>query len=82
MAPYLELEAFVPSVARNVSKAAEGLCAWVRATAMYHHASKVVKPAEKLALATAKLEEANKQLAVAEESPGAQGEARWPSSTV
>eukprot|EP00949_MAST-11_sp_MAST-11-sp1_P002825 g2825.t1 len=71
MAPYLELEAFVPSVARNASKAAEGLCAWVRAMAMYHHASKVVKPKlEKLALATAKLEEANKQLAVAEESLG------------
>ena len=69
--PYLELEAFVPSVARNASKAAEGLCAWVRAMAMYHHASKVVKPKlEKLALATAKLEEANKQLAVAEESLG------------
>ena len=66
LAPYLELESFVPSVARNASKASEGLCAWVRAMAMYHHASKVVKPKlEKLQLAKARLDQAEKQLEVA-----------------
>ena len=34
LAPYLELDSFVPSVARNASRASEGLCAWVRAMAM------------------------------------------------
>jgi dynein heavy chain, axonemal len=68
LAPYLELDAFVPSVARNASRAAEGLCAWVRAMAMYHHASKVVKPKlEKLAVAKARLDHAEKELAVADE---------------
>ena len=63
LSPYLELEQFLPSVARNASKAAEGLCSWVRAMAMYHHASKVVKPKlEKLAIASAKLDAANKEL--------------------
>jgi len=63
LSPYLELESFLPSVARNASRAAEGLCSWVRAMAMYHHASKVVKPKlEKLALASAKLDAANREL--------------------
>ena len=68
LAPYLELESFVPSVARNASRASEGLCAWVRAMAMYHHASKVVKPKlEKLSLAKARLDEAEKELKVADD---------------
>ncbi|CAM9490190.1 unnamed protein product, partial [Sphacelaria rigidula] len=41
MAPYLELEGFNPAVARNASKAAEGLCTWCRAMTYYHEASKV-----------------------------------------
>lgn len=40
MAPYLELEGFNPAVARNASKAAEGLCTWCRAMTYYHEASK------------------------------------------
>ena len=44
MAPYLELEGFTPSVARNASRAAEGLCTWCRAMSDYHEASKIVKP--------------------------------------
>jgi dynein heavy chain, axonemal len=66
LAPYLELEAFLPSVARNASQAAEGLCSWVRAMSMYNHASKVVKPKlESLAIASSKLDHANKELAKA-----------------
>ena len=42
LAPYLELDAFVPQWPGMRLLAAEGLCAWVRAMAMYHHASKVV----------------------------------------
>ena len=41
MMPYLELPDFMPAVARNASKAAEGLCAWVRAMTYYHNSSKV-----------------------------------------
>jgi len=41
MAPYLELNGFNPAVARNASKAAEGLCTWCRAMTYYHEASKV-----------------------------------------
>lgn len=41
MAPYLELDGFNPAVARNASKAAEGLCTWCRAMTYYHEASKV-----------------------------------------
>ncbi|CAM9708915.1 unnamed protein product, partial [Ectocarpus fasciculatus] len=40
MAPYLELDGFNPAVARNASKAAEGLCTWCRAMTYYHEASK------------------------------------------
>lgn len=43
MAPYLELEGFNPAVARNASKAAEGLCTWCRAMTYYHEASKVTR---------------------------------------
>lgn len=41
LAPYLELDGFNPAVARNASKAAEGLCTWCRAMTYYHEASKV-----------------------------------------
>ncbi|CAM9139333.1 unnamed protein product, partial [Choristocarpus tenellus] len=70
MAPYLELEGFNPAVARNASKAAEGLCTWCRAMTYYHEASKacyVVKPKlEALRLAEVKLEEAQQELGAAE----------------
>ena len=68
MAPYLDLPEFTPAVAKNASRAAEGLCSWVRAMAMYHGASKIVKPKlEALKIAEAKLDQANKELAKAEE---------------
>ncbi|CAM9274876.1 unnamed protein product [Chrysoparadoxa australica] len=67
MAPYLELDGFNPAVARNASKAAEGLCTWCCAMVSYHEASKVVKPKlEALRVAEAKLESAQKELAGAE----------------
>jgi len=61
--PYLELEGFDPLVARNASKAAEGLCTWARAMKYYHEASKIVKPKlEALSLAEAKLADAQREL--------------------
>ena len=63
LAPYMEVEEFLPAVARNASKAAEGLCTWVRAMVQYHHASKVVKPKlEALNLAEGRLQAAELQL--------------------
>jgi dynein heavy chain len=68
MMPYLELEAFLPAVAKNASKAAEGLCSWVRAMTFYHNASKIVKPKlEALKVAEGRLEVAQAQLDKAEE---------------
>ena len=65
--PYLELEGFDPNVARNASKAAQGLCSWVIAMVKYNGASKIVKPKlEQLAVAEAKLEDALKELSTAE----------------
>lgn len=65
--PYFDLDGFTPAVARNASKAAEGLCAWVIAMSQYHNASKFVKPKlEALMLAEAKLEQAQKSLDTAE----------------
>lgn len=67
MAPYLELEGFTPMVARNASKAAEGLCTWCRAMADYHEASKIVKPKlEALRLAEVRLKDAERELGKAE----------------
>lgn len=67
LSPYLELEQFKPVVARNASRAAEGLCAWVRAMTFYHEASKVVKPKlEALKLAEARQEAAEQALSQAE----------------
>lgn len=67
MCPYIELEGFTSAVAKNASKAAEGLCTWVRAMKFYHEASKIVKPKlEALSIAQSNLEAANKALAAAE----------------
>src|SRR3546814_19211241 len=67
LSPYMDLEGFMPSVAKNASLAAEGLCTWVRSMKFYHEASKVVKPKlEALNIAEGQLEEANKALAAAE----------------
>jgi len=63
----VDLEVFTSAVAKNASKAAEGLCTWVRAMKFYHEASKIVKPKlEALSIAEANLEAANKALAGAE----------------
>jgi dynein heavy chain len=65
--PYLELQGFDPLVARNASKAAEGLCTWSRAMKYYHEASKIVKPKlEALSLAEAALSDAQRELDKAE----------------
>ena len=67
LCPYMELEGFLPSVAKNASLAAECLCTWVRAMKFYHEASKVVKPKlEALQIAEGQMEAANKALAAAE----------------
>jgi dynein heavy chain, axonemal len=67
LAPYLALDGFTPMVAKNASKAAEGLCAWARAMADYHEASKIVKPKlEALRLAEARLQDAERELFRAE----------------
>ncbi|RYG68203.1 hypothetical protein EON64_05715 [archaeon] len=64
---YIDLEGFTSAVAKNASKAAEGLCTWVRAMKFYHEASKIVKPKlEALSIAESNLEAANKALAAAE----------------
>jgi len=68
MSCYIDLEGFTSAVAKNASKAAEGLCTWVRAMKFYHEASKIVKPKlEALSIAEANLEAANKALAAAEQ---------------
>lgn len=67
LAPYLELEGFNPSTAKNASKAAEGLCTWCRAMNDYNDASKIVKPKlEALRLAEARLQDAERDLFKAE----------------
>lgn len=67
LCPYMELDGFLPQVAKNASLAAEGLCTWVRAMKYYHEASKVVKPKlEALTIAEGQMEAANKALAAAE----------------
>ena len=64
---YIDLEGFTAQAARNASKAAEGLCTWVRSMKFYHEASKIVKPKlEALSIAEANLDAANKALAAAE----------------
>ena len=67
LTPYVELEVFTAAVAKNASKAVEGLCTWVRAMKFYHEASKIVKPKlEALSIAEANLDAANKALLAAE----------------
>ena len=67
LSPYMELEGFLPQVAKNASAAAEGLCTWVRAMKFYHEASKIVKPKlEALSIAEGQMEAANKALSAAE----------------
>jgi dynein heavy chain len=64
---YIDVEQFNPSVAKNASTAAEGLCTYVRAMKFYHEASKIVKPKlEALSVAEGQMEAANKALAAAE----------------
>ncbi|EEY63593.1 dynein heavy chain, outer arm [Phytophthora infestans T30-4] len=68
MAPYMELSGFSAPVAKNASKAAEGLFCWVKAMSMYHEASKVVKPKlEALRIAEGKFEAAQARLQSSEE---------------
>ncbi|TYZ58790.1 hypothetical protein PybrP1_001566 [[Pythium] brassicae (nom. inval.)] len=68
MAPYLELDGFSAPVAKNASKAAEGLFCWVQAMSMYHDASKVVTPKlEALRIAEGKFEAAQASLQASEE---------------
>ena len=65
--PYFDIEEYNTLVAKNASKAAEGLCAWTKAMCSYQAASKIVKPKlEALKLAEAKLAEAQKELDKAE----------------
>ncbi|KAG6959530.1 hypothetical protein JG687_00008746 [Phytophthora cactorum] len=68
MAPYMELSGFTAPVAKNASKAAEGLFCWVKAMSMYHEASKVVKPKlEALRIAEGKFEAAQARLQSSED---------------
>ena len=68
MMPYLELPEFNATVARNASRAAEGLCTWCRAMVDYHEASKIVKPKlEALRVAEARLRDAERDLFKAEQ---------------
>ena len=68
---YIDIEDFLPSVAKKASQAAEGLCTFVRAMKYYYEASKIVKPKlEALSVAEAHLSDANANLAEAEASLG------------
>lgn len=68
LSAYVDLEHFTAAVAKNASKAAEGLCTWVRAMKFYHEASKIVKPKlEALSIAEANLDAANRALNAAEQ---------------
>ncbi|EUD67876.1 hypothetical protein C922_01488 [Plasmodium inui San Antonio 1] len=67
--PYIESSFFKTQIAKKASVAAEGLCKWVGAMAMYNQASKIVKPKMSyLKIQTGRLEDALKQLAEAEDS--------------
>lgn len=72
LSPYIDLETFTPTVAKNASKAAEGLCTWVRSMKFYHENSKIVKPKlEALKIKEANLEAADKALQAAKTSKAA-----------
>ena len=61
--PYLEKEAFDPKVVKTASKAAYGLCCWIRAMVKYDEVAKIVRPKrEAQAKAEATLEVALKGL--------------------
>ena len=45
--PYLDLKEFDPEVVKKASKAAYGLCSWVRAMEAYDRVAKVVEPKRK-----------------------------------
>lgn len=45
--PYMELKEFDPEVVKKASKAAFGLCSWVRAMEAYDRVAKVVEPKRK-----------------------------------
>ncbi|ETB59265.1 hypothetical protein YYC_03499 [Plasmodium yoelii 17X] len=67
--PYIESHFFKTQIAKKASAAAEGLCKWVGAMAMYNQASKIVKPKMSyLKIQTGRLEDALKQLEKAEDS--------------
>eukprot|EP00937_MAST-01D_sp_MAST-1D-sp2_P000239 g239.t1 len=69
MQPYISLKDFIPQVAKNASKAAEGLCSWVLAMVEYTAVAKVVRPKlEALAQAEGRLEAAQLKLDKANES--------------
>ena len=69
--PYIELQNFSSAVARNASKACEGLCSWVIAMVNYNAAAKVVQPKLlALELAQARLDAAMEKLKVAEAKLG------------
>ncbi|BBM97612.1 dynein axonemal heavy chain [Marchantia polymorpha subsp. ruderalis] len=62
--PYLLLPEFVPEVVQKASKAAYGLCCWVRAMESYDRVAKVVAPKKaKLAAAEAEFKELQTALA-------------------
>jgi dynein heavy chain, axonemal len=45
--PYLELQEFDPDTVKKASKAAFGLCSWVRAVESYDRVARVVEPKQK-----------------------------------
>lgn len=62
-------KAFEPKVVLNASKAAHGICKWVRAMHVYDQVAKVVRPKrEELAHAEGLLKTAEEALAVRQKS--------------
>ncbi|KAL2653371.1 hypothetical protein R1flu_021499 [Riccia fluitans] len=62
--PYLSLPEFIPDVVQKASKAAFGLCCWIRAMEAYDRVAKVVAPKKaKLAAAEAEFQELQTALA-------------------
>jgi dynein heavy chain len=64
--PYLDMLDFNPEDAAGSSRAAAGLCAWVRNMVEYHQVEKVVRPKKLAAAAQTKLEHAQTELAKSE----------------
>lgn len=63
--PYLELKEFDPETVKKASKAAFGLCSWVRAMEAYDRVAKVVEPKKKR-LAEAEVEVAGLMASLAQ----------------